>query len=157
MEKYLKFCGSLFLMILLLIPFQKTYSQISADMVKYWYYRNRMNNYYIVPGEMHGESQIICIRNLMGEASDYENPTNLDYGQHGKYTGLYLCVLATEYYLLNKNGRTLDALNTQDELFKALFAAKIYFDVSAEQYFTTKSYCQPNSNYNVNDPYNGFL
>ena len=113
-----------------------SYSQISSDMMKYWFYRNRMNNYFVIPGEKQGESQIIAIRNIIDASNDMHNRelnANVDYGQHGKYTGLYLGVLATEYYLLNKNGQYLDAAKTQDELYKALYAIKTFWDEKAEE------------------------
>lgn len=108
-----------FLILLLICFYFSSFSQISSDMVKYWYYRNRLNNYFVVPGEKWGESQIIAIRNKIAAENDKgNNPslcTNVDYGQHGKYTGLYLGVLATEYYLLNKNGQYEDAAKTFNE------------------------------------------
>lgn len=47
---------------LVLIFFTNTilsFSQISTDMMKYWYYRNRLK-YFVVPGDKIGESQIVC-------------------------------------------------------------------------------------------------
>jgi len=87
------------------------FSQIQTDMIKYWYYRNRLQ-YFVVPGDKIGESQIVCVRNsLTTDPYDVGNKfKNVDYGQHGKYTGLYLGTLATEYYLLNNNGQYDDAV-----------------------------------------------
>lgn len=126
---------SAFLLSFLMLNAIIGFPQISTNMVKYWYYRNRLNNYFVVSGENHGESQIICIRNLIPWEWSGGNENNVDYGQHGKYTGLYLGVLATEYYLMNKNGQYDDAYKTRQELFYALNAIKIYWDEYAESYF----------------------
>jgi hypothetical protein len=135
------YCKSFIIRILFLVFFCNTlqaFSQISSDYLKYWYYRNRLNKYFVVPGYNYGESQIICIRNDVSWQAD--NFKTVDYGQHGKYTGLYIGVLATEYYLLNKNGQNEDAANTQDELYKALYAVKTYFDEKAENLLILKRY-----------------
>jgi hypothetical protein len=145
----------IFIFILICFCFS-SYSQISSDMIKYWYYRNRLNNYFVIPGEKQGESQIIAIRNKILADNDMgisSQCTNVDYGQHGKYTGLYLGVLATEYYLLNKNGQYEDAAKTQDELYKALYAIKTYWDEKAEVYWTDWHTTNPD----YTDPYNGFF
>ena len=115
------------------------YSQVSTDLMKYWYYRDRLK-YFVVPGNKIGESQIICTRNHINASNDpsnaYPYPSkNVDYGQHGKYNGLYIGVLATEYYLLNENGQTEDAAKTLDELNEALDAVIVYWDEQAETYW----------------------
>ena len=113
---------------LLLFLSYNIYSQNNVStMIKYWKYRDRLK-YFVVPGEKQGESQIICVRNTINASNDDDNwviaGKSVDYGQHGKYTGLYIGVLATEYYLLNKNAQYADATKTQDELYKALNAIK---------------------------------
>ncbi len=124
----------------------QNFAQLQTPLIKYWYYRNRLNNYFVVPGEKIGESQVICVRNKIYSDSDdpdYEpegpdlksHKKNIDYGQHGKYQGLYISVLATEYYLLKKNGQFDDALITEQELFWALNAIKVYWDEKAEPFF----------------------
>lgn len=119
--------------IIFILISSKCYSQIYSDFIKYWHYRDRLK-YFVIPGEKQGESQICCVRNrIYSEIGD--NPKNVDYGQHGKYTGLYISVLATEYYLLNKNGQYADEANTHDELYKALYAVKKYWDEEAEIYW----------------------
>ena len=112
--------------------------QIQNDMMKYWFYRNRLNNYFVVPGEKIGESQIIGVRNKINADNAGTNPDkskSVDYGQHGIYTGLYIGVLATEYYLLNKNGQYTDAAKTESELYMALNAVKVFWDEQAEHYY----------------------
>lgn len=128
-----------------------SYSQISQDMIKYWYYRNRLNNFFVVPGEKHGESQVKCVRNKIW-ADNENNPAvtqqskNVDYGQHGKYQGLYIGFLATECYLYNKNGQYADASRTLQELVWAINAVKKYWDEQAEPYWTDVSGITPNFN-----------
>ncbi|HNW99612.1 MAG TPA: hypothetical protein PKK00_14495 [Bacteroidales bacterium] len=147
--------------VILLITFSYnsiSYSQVSIDMMKYWYYRNRLK-YFVVPGEKWGESQIICVRNLIDAPNDpnqSNNPdqwTNIDYGQIGKYTGLYIGTLATEYYLLKNNGQYEDAAHTAYELYLALYAYQEYWDAKAENYWS--GWTSNNSNYT--DPLNGFF
>jgi hypothetical protein len=156
MKKSTKKIKKVYLIFLLVVCPIIVFSQIHTDMVKYWYYRNRLNNYFVVPGEKQGESQIICVRNRL-EASNDHNPSfplenfqskNVDYGQHGKYQGLYIGVLATEYYLLYNNGQYGEAAHTQDELYKALNAVKVYWDEKAEDFWSLST--MPNK-------FNGFF
>lgn len=128
MKKYKIYETKLILLaIMLLVYILPTFSQTCTDMMKYWYYRNRLK-YFVVPGEKIGESQIICTRNK------YRNQ-DVDYGQHGKHDGLYIGVLATEHYLLEKNGQYDDAANTLTELYYSLNAVKTYWDEQAEPFY----------------------
>ncbi len=128
--------AKIFIKILLLIVFfsniQLSFSQSSTDLMKYWYYRNRLK-YFVIPGNKLGESQIMSTRNRI----DNENGRieGIDYGQAGEHDGFYIGVLATEYYLLNKNGQTTDAINTLNELYYALHTVNIYWDSLAEPYW----------------------
>jgi len=124
------------------------------NLLKYWYYRDRLK-YFVVPENKIGESQIICVRNKIWAENDGMDKYNTakaksaDYGQHGKYQGYYIGVLATEYYLLNKNGQYTDAANTENELFNALNAIKVYWDEQAESYWSGWS--------GNSDSFNGFF
>lgn len=124
----------LLLLFLFLFALQQLFCQIQTDMIKYWFYRNRLNNYFVIPGEKKGESQIICVRNhikFYNDPTDEQNnyaAKNVDYGQQGKYTGFYWGVLATEYYLLKQNGQNDDAAKTANELYLALGAYENYLD-----------------------------
>ena len=130
----------LIIFILLLVS-NYSFSQEVQNMLKYWNYRNRLNNYFVVPGEKWGESQIICIRNMIYAGNDTgERSKSVDYGQHGQYQGLYISVLATEYYLLNKSGQYADANRTEQELLWALEAFKKYWDIRAEDLLILKKY-----------------
>lgn len=125
------------------------FAQMQNDMIKYWYYRNRLQ-YFVVPGDKIGESQIICVRNKIyidppeNDPNDPERK-NADYGQHGKHNGLYIGVLATEYYLLKENGQNEDAEKTLEELNFALDAVQNNWDWDAENFWGEL------------DSYNGFF
>ncbi len=100
------------LIIILTVSIQYVFSQSSVNLAKYWFYRNRLKCF-VIPGSKIGESQFVCTRNRMdGNTTDYAGKANVDYGQLGEHDGLYIGVLATEYYLLNKNGQTTDAAKT---------------------------------------------
>ena len=153
-----------FFSFLLICYTYSSFSQIQTDMMKYWYYRNRLQ-YFVVPGLKQGESQIICIRNKIladndhcsTDATVHFKSKNADYGQHGKYTGMYIGVLATEYYLLNKNGQSYDAANTYNELYSALNAVKEFWDIKAEEYWPNYQTTNPDYNPDYADPFNGFF
>ncbi|MEI6123415.1 MAG: hypothetical protein WCQ95_07275 [Bacteroidota bacterium] len=78
---------------------------------KYWYYRERLK-YFVEPSTEPGESQMAGLRNRNS------NTSNINYGQHSIYFGYYLGVLATEYYLLHKNGQYADAAKKVNKLQK---------------------------------------
>jgi len=134
--------NKVFIKILLLIVFlsniQLSFSQVSADLMKYWYYRNRLK-YFVVNGNKVGEGQIVCIRNRMGCDPRIDNPDgkggNVDWGQPGKHDGYYIGVLATEYYLLEQNGQDTDAAHTLTELQNALTTFIVNWDEAAKQYW----------------------
>lgn len=128
-------CNKITLLIICFFYIATSYSQLHTDMIKYWYYRDRLNKYFVVPGENHGESQIICVRNRIFDINDNETSKNFDFGQHGIYTGYYLGVLATEYYLLKSNMQTNDTENTLKELYLALRAFEFYMDYKAEDFY----------------------
>jgi hypothetical protein len=122
------------LALLLFVNIIPSFSQSCTDMMKYWYYRNRLK-YFVVPGEKIGESQIICTRNKLAYPESEWLSDNVDYGQHGKHDGLYIGVLATEHYLLEQNGQYDDAANTLKELYYSLYAVKTYWDSLAEPFY----------------------
>ncbi len=127
-----------------------SYSQNTSNIVKYWYYRNRLQ-YFVVSGGKYGESQLICVRNKLAWPQTINNIfDNADYGQHGKHTGFYLGTLATEYFLLNRNGQFADALKTYSELYYALNAIKIYWDDAAESYWPQINHNNPAYTNNCN-------
>ena len=148
-----KYIHKILFLIVFCINTQITFSQISTDLMKYWFYRNRLK-YFVVPGSKIGESQIVCVRNKIIESDQgYIDPgrENIDFGQHGKHNGLYIGVLATEYYLLEQNGQTADAAKTLSELNYALDAVITYWDSLAEPYW------KHNNGSPYDGKYNGFF
>ena len=123
----------LLLLIVLFSNIQLSFSQSSNDLMTYWYYRNRLS-YFVVPGNKIGESQIVCTRNRIDNAND-AGKKDIDYGQIGMHDGLYIGVLATEYYLLKQNGQDTDAAHTLNELYYSLNCVKVYWDTYAEPYW----------------------
>ncbi len=116
-----KICISLLFFLLVFIS--EIHSQNdSLNMVKYWNYRKRLE-YFVMPGQKQGESEIVCIRNRM----DY-GANDLNFGQHSIYFGYYLGMLATEYKLLYNSNDTIEALKTKNELNLALFQFVNYLD-----------------------------
>lgn len=118
---------------------QTSMTQEEENMVKYWYYRNRLQ-YFMVQGNNSGESQVAGIRN-------YGNTGALHFGQHSAYLGDYFGVLATEYYLLNHDGQ--DVNQTLLELYYAM-----------ETYIENMDKCEadyPWESLNMSDQYDGFF
>lgn len=93
-----------------------------TNLQKYWHYRYRLVNYFMVVGDGPGMSLPADIRNING--SD-----QLRWGEAPVYLGYYIGVLATEYRLLKDNGQNTD--QTLTELYYALKAA-VRIDYSAE-------------------------
>ncbi len=109
----------------LLISCFNDFAQSDAEnMLKYWHYRDRLK-YFVIPGTNRGESEMLSERNTMTYTFPYKI-SNI--GQHGVYFGYYLSMLATEYQLLMKNNRTIEAGNTLNELFLALSQFSNYMD-----------------------------
>jgi len=105
------------LLVILAAPYLANAQSETQNLIKYWYYRNRLQ-YFVVPGDGPGESNVAGIRNLW--ICNNPNSDGLDYSQHSAYLGYYIGVLATEYYLLNQHG--YDCSKTLMELYYALKA-----------------------------------
>jgi len=84
------------------------------NLEKYWHYRYRLTNYFMVVGDGAGESLPADIRNLY-------NGGIMHFGETPVQLGYYLGVLATEYHLLKNNNQNTD--RTLTELYYALIAA----------------------------------
>jgi hypothetical protein len=113
-----------FLAIVFLLIFFKSQSQDNAtNLRKYWHYRYRLVNYFMVVGPEPGESLPADIRNWYGSPQGISSTTsvpNISWGDEPVYLGYYLGVLATEYALLHRNGENTD--RTLTELYYALNA-----------------------------------
>lgn len=82
-----------------------------TNLDKYWHYRYRLVNYFMVVGDGPGESLPASIRNKWQFGA-------LGWDETPRYMGWYLGVLATEYRLLANNGQDLN--QTKKELYYAL-------------------------------------
>lgn len=95
----------------------------AENLTKYWHYRYRLDNYFMVVGEKSGMSMPADIRNRFGNV--------LDWGEGPVYLGYYIGVLATEYRLLKDNNQNTDRTLTQ--LYYAINAA-VRIDYAADCY-----------------------
>jgi len=102
-------------------PFYLISQGDNANHKKYWYYKSRFNNDFIVVGTGDGESIPFTIR---GEDAylkfDETNNIVLKTGDGTSYLGYYIAALATEYHLLRQNNQNTDKV--KHELFCALNA-----------------------------------
>lgn len=109
----------------LFAPLGSLMAQMSSLGTKYWHYRERFNNYFVVVGPEPGESLPMDARNTY--------PAVAHFGEVPVYQGYYLGMLATEYALLSRNGQNTD--RTLTELYYALYALE-RLDKTAEQMYS---------------------
>ncbi len=102
-------------------------NQINLE--KYWHYRYRLVNYFMVVGEGQGMSLPAYVRNRWGNRQ-------IDWGETPRYLGWYIGVLATEYRLLANTGGVPN--QTKMELYYALKALE-RLDKSAEPVYNPGS------------------
>lgn len=118
-------------------------------MQKYWHYRYRLVNHFMVVGPDAGMSIPAGVRNYTNSYNG--GPTALEYSDDLVYLGDYIGVLATEYACMIRNGVGLNdpgLSHTLTELHYALNAIN-RLDQTSEATFPTTSY-NPN-------PLNGYL
>jgi hypothetical protein len=92
------------------------------NLQKYWYYRWRLRNNFLVVGDGQGCS-------LPAQQRYYMNSPKLQWGDGTIQLGNYIGVLATEYYLLQESSG--NTVQTRKELYYALLAFN-RLDVAAE-------------------------
>ncbi len=92
----------LFVVVVVLLCFQQqAQPQIWSDnLMKYWYYRDRLE-YFVMPGTNAGQSLVVDIRNQPWN----DKQDIIRFGQQYTRMGFYLGMLATEYKLLQDNGQ----------------------------------------------------
>lgn len=105
------------------------------NLQKYWHYRYRLLNYFMVVGEGAGKSIPADIRNWNGTSSNTSQ--TLRWGEEPVYLGYYLGVLATEYKMLS-----MSALNTDQTLTELYYALKA---VERLDYQAESSWNMPNT------------
>lgn len=93
-----------------------------TNLKKYWHYRYRLVNYFMVIGDGPGKSLPAGVRNLW-------NGDILHWGDVPRYQGWYIGMLATEYRLLKDNQQSVN--QTLRELYHALKAIE-RLDIIAE-------------------------
>lgn len=119
---YNKIKRGLFFFLFFLLVFDIFAQNNSLNMLKYWSYRKRLE-YFVKPGQLRGESQIVGIRNRMDFGAN-----DINFGQHSIYFGYYLGMLATEFKLLQNSNDTFHSQLTKNELDLALFQFVNYLD-----------------------------
>ncbi|MBI3502112.1 MAG: hypothetical protein HY063_09975 [Bacteroidetes bacterium] len=113
--------------------FAQSQSEIDAakNLRKYWYYRYRFLNDYILVDDCQGCSLPASVRAL-GATSPQSSTNSEQFVESTKQLGMYLGVLATEYALLKQSNQ--DASETVKELYYALKAFN-RLDETAESYW----------------------
>ena len=135
---------------------------------KYWYYRTRLRNDFMMVGP--GQGMSIPMQERGYFYLPYTNTTNPNYtnftsvpngadGQTAKWgdsmgdLGYYIGVLATEYYLLSQNSQPQKTDSTLKELYYALWALN-RMDMNADEVYnafcTSKTRIPIPSGYNFN-------
>jgi len=115
--------NKLLIVIVLLCLQQQAQSQVWSDnLMKYWYYRDRLE-YFVMPGTLPGQSMVADIRNQPWELYyGIDTRDNISFGQQYTRMGFYLGMLATEYRLLKDNGQMHDLPSIVYEIELALNA-----------------------------------
>lgn len=117
-----------------------------TNLDKYWHYRYRLVNYFMVVGDGQGESLPADVRNLWGNGL-------LNWGETPRYLGWYIGVLATEYRLLANNGQWQALEQTKKELYYALKALERLDNIAETLY----CYGPPSNCVTYSPSLNGFL
>jgi len=99
---------------------------------KYWYYKTRFNNDFVLIGTEAGMSIPFNRRGNSGSSALFDPGQSLNSGDASAQLGCYLGVLATEYKLLKNNGQDLTKI--KHEIFCALNAVN-RIDYVAEAIF----------------------
>lgn len=124
------------LFLIFCFPHTFLFSQsISSNIHKYWNYRNRFINNFIVIGGQAGESIAFNNRNDNAWDPDYQGTSRIGQGEFGTNQGYYIATLATEYELLKRESAPLD--QTLKELYYALYTIN-RVDLIAETCFKNR-------------------
>lgn len=117
--------------------FAQTLDPVQVDLnTKYWSMRNRFRKYFISIGSGKGQGIPMAWRQNVDRCNFYSPGSSgtVFWGDATSYIGDYLCTLATEYYLLKKDGR--DTKATLNELYYAINAIN-RLDDNAEPTFNS--------------------
>jgi hypothetical protein len=80
---------------------------------KYWYYRQRLRDYFVVVDPNDGFGTNIPFSNILKKTPN--DVIKMGGGDGNGAMQHYIGVLATEYRLLADNGQTVEAANTKNE------------------------------------------
>ena len=152
MIKYIILVTNIILFLIITPIFSQTYSSTESDNeVKYWIWRDRLVNDFMVPGNGVGCGIIMTQRGQYPLLNDYTGGFAIN--DEGWPQGYYLAVLATEWKLLHDVGQS--TTKTEEELYYALKTLD-RLDISAENYWA--EYWGNGQDYPyLNIDYNGFM
>jgi hypothetical protein len=134
------------LLILVLIgaeSFSQNDFSMSGELSKYWFYRWRLRNDFMVMGSEQGQSLIIDSRNTEGfPIAKWSDGSILH--------GYYLSMLASEHAILQAMNRTEDLKNNERELY---FAIKAYerLDFNSETFYSNNPDITKNVGWDTSD------
>jgi len=136
------------LITMLFLPFgtfaQQWYEPgMNNELSKYWFYRWRLRNDFMVMGEGAGKSMVIDTRNPEGRSLVKWADATITHGY-------YLSMLATEHRVLSSLGRSEDLRNNQRELY---YAIKAYerLDFNTETFYSSDGNLNKAAAYDIND------
>jgi hypothetical protein len=101
---------------------------------KYWYYKYRFLNHFMKKGTEQGANVMMTIR---GRTNGGNPIYRCEFGDNTVHTGIYLSVLALEYYHLASNGQKTDS--TLNEIWHVLNAIN-RLDLNAESLYRSKDH-----------------
>lgn len=90
-------------------------STMDGNLAKYWYYRWRLRNDFMIMGEGQGKS-------LVAEQRNPERSACIKWADATLMHGYYLSMLAVEHRILSESGRQVDLNETNKELYYAIKA-----------------------------------
>lgn len=93
----------------------QTSSTMDGNLAKYWYYRWRLRNDFMIMGEGQGKS-------IVAEQRNPERSACIKWADATLMHGYYLSMLAVEHRILSESGRQVDLNETNKELYYALKA-----------------------------------
>ena len=117
------FCMRLIFLLFGIILFGSPKAQTpNQNLKKYWYYKDRMKHYFVVPGDCYGCSMPLSTRNrtYLNSQNDPINLNIADGGDSPDNIGYYIGQLAAEYKLLIDNNQIIESEKTLEELFYAI-------------------------------------
>lgn len=101
----------------MLIHYYASAQNSTQNLNKYWYYKDRLDKYFVAVGDGYGFSLPASTRNF---SDGREFGQDLEFGDSPDNLGYYIGILATQYSLLKASGNTADANITLRELFYAI-------------------------------------